>query len=189
MRHAPRPGKPLLVLDLDYTLYDYKSTAETLEELQRPGMHSFLTRMYRCYDLCIWSQTTPEWLDTKLEQLGISTHSEYKLSFVLTAHCMIRIKRPCKDRHYVKPLQLIWNQFPTCYGPHNTIHVDDLSRNFALNPKNGLKIRPFKNALLTRAQDEELVHVGSYLLQLSLEQDFRLLNHRRFRDFQRAQSS
>lgn len=39
--------------------------------------------------------------------------------------------------HSVKPLQIIWNHFPQ-YGPQNTVHVDDLSRNFALNPKEGI---------------------------------------------------
>ncbi len=30
------------------------------------------------------------------------------------------------------------------YGPHNTLHVDDLARNFALNPANGMKIKAYR---------------------------------------------
>jgi hypothetical protein len=30
------------------------------------------------------------------------------------------------------------------YGPHNTLHVDDLARNFALNPANGIKIKAYR---------------------------------------------
>jgi ubiquitin-like domain-containing CTD phosphatase 1 len=45
--------------------------------------------------------------------------------------------------HSVKPLQLIWNKLPQ-YSSKNTIHIDDLGRNFALNPGEGLKIRAFK---------------------------------------------
>ena len=38
-------------------------------------------------------------------------------------------------KHQVKALPLIWSKLSE-FGPVNTIHVDDLSRNFALNPKN-----------------------------------------------------
>lgn len=33
---APRPGKKLLVLDLDYTLFDMKSQATNFDQLKRP---------------------------------------------------------------------------------------------------------------------------------------------------------
>ena len=39
----------------------------------------------------------------------------------------------------VKPLEFIWRRFPDFYDRRNTVHVDDLSRNFVLNPANGLK--------------------------------------------------
>jgi len=41
-----RPGKKLLVLDIDYTLFDHLSTAETGTELMRPFLHEFLTSAY-----------------------------------------------------------------------------------------------------------------------------------------------
>lgn len=31
-----------------------------------------------------------------------------------------------------------------CTVQANTLHVDDLSRNFAMNPANGLKIAPYR---------------------------------------------
>mmetsp|Transcript_74324 Transcript_74324/g.140659 ORF Transcript_74324/g.140659 Transcript_74324/m.140659 type:complete len:239 (-) Transcript_74324:127-843(-) len=42
-------------------------------------------------------------------------------------------------KHSVKPLQMIWNKFPGEWSAKNTLHVDDLARNFALNPKNGVR--------------------------------------------------
>lgn len=39
----PRPGKKLLVLDIDYTLFDLGSTAERPEQLARPFLHEFLS--------------------------------------------------------------------------------------------------------------------------------------------------
>lgn len=38
--NPPRPGKKLLVLDIDYTLFDHRSTAENPRELMRPRMYN-----------------------------------------------------------------------------------------------------------------------------------------------------
>lgn len=47
--NAPRAGKHLLVLDIDYTLFDHRSTAETPQELARPHLHEFLAAAYAFY--------------------------------------------------------------------------------------------------------------------------------------------
>ncbi len=44
--NEPREGKKLLVLDIDYTLFDHRSTGETGSELMRPYLHEFLTDSY-----------------------------------------------------------------------------------------------------------------------------------------------
>ena len=44
--NEPRVGKKLLVLDIDYTLFDHRSTGETGSELMRPYLHEFLTDSY-----------------------------------------------------------------------------------------------------------------------------------------------
>ncbi|KAF9684991.1 hypothetical protein SADUNF_Sadunf03G0007700 [Salix dunnii] len=57
LKNPCRPGKKLLVLDIDYTLFDHRSTAETPLELMRPYLHEFLTAVYAEYDIMIWSAT------------------------------------------------------------------------------------------------------------------------------------
>ena len=42
-----RENKKLLVLDIDYTLFDHKTPAETGAELMRPHLHEFLTSAYK----------------------------------------------------------------------------------------------------------------------------------------------
>ena len=42
-----RENKKLLVLDIDYTLFDHKTPAETGAELMRPHLHDFLTSAYK----------------------------------------------------------------------------------------------------------------------------------------------
>ena len=44
-----REDKKLLVLDIDYTLFDHKTPAETGAELMRPHLHEFLTAAYKVF--------------------------------------------------------------------------------------------------------------------------------------------
>ena len=47
-------------------------------------------------------------------------------------------------QQYVKPLEIIWAKCASLgWGPHNTVHVDDLERNFELNKQSGVLISPF----------------------------------------------
>jgi len=103
-----------------------------------------------------------------------------QISFVLDKTCMFTVftERDAKPyTHSVKALQIIWNHFPR-FGPKNTIHVDDLSRNFALNPTEGLKIHAFKNAHTAEAMaDRELEKLSRYMVHIAAVDDFRTLKH------------
>ena len=74
--NEPRPGKKLLVLDIDYTLFDHRSPAETGAELTRPFLHEFLTTVYEHYDIGIWSATSMKWIESKMKLLGIEGISQ-----------------------------------------------------------------------------------------------------------------
>ncbi|KAI9091471.1 HAD-like domain-containing protein [Phlyctochytrium arcticum] len=184
-----RPGKKMLVLDLDYTLFDCKSTAGHISELARPGMHEMLTAVYPYYDICIWSQTSWKWLEMKVTELGILTHPAYRIAFVMDRSTMFSITSTTRRvdgkpvKHEVKALDIIWTKFGDRFGPHNTIHVDDVGRNFAMNPQSGLKISAFKNAPMTRATDRALYPLTRYLLQLSLVDNFGVLEHKYWKTF------
>lgn len=195
--HEPRKGKPLMVLDLDHTLLDFSrksieqastadriaeattaavagtnSTQETIERMKRPFMDEFLAKAYESYDLVVWSQTSWRWLETKLIELGMLANPRYRFCFVLDKTSMFAITSTSRSgkkvKHYVKPLQIIWNKFPGIWGQHNTVHLDDLSRNFALNPGNGLKVSAFYRKKQGK-RDVELVGLAKYLLKLALE--------------------
>eukprot|EP01053_Blabericola_migrator_P001833 Blabericola_migrator_1__1832@NODE_1499_length_4405_cov_78_417012_g480_i1_p3_GENE_NODE_1499_length_4405_cov_78_417012_g480_i1NODE_1499_length_4405_cov_78_417012_g480_i1_p3_ORF_typecomplete_len227_score38_36NIF/PF03031_18/3_7e06ubiquitin/PF00240_23/0_0046UN_NPL4/PF11543_8/0_067Poty_PP/PF08440_10/3_7e02Poty_PP/PF08440_10/0_28Auxin_inducible/PF02519_14/1_9e03Auxin_inducible/PF02519_14/68Auxin_inducible/PF02519_14/5_2Pas_Saposin/PF09016_10/1Pas_Saposin/PF09016_10/1_7e03_NODE_1499_length_4405_cov_78_4 len=53
MIRAPRPGKKLLVLDIDYTIYDCKGASKgyPIGILKRPFLHQFLEMIHPHFDL------------------------------------------------------------------------------------------------------------------------------------------
>jgi len=90
--NPPRDGgKKLLVLDIDYTLFDHRSTAENPAELMRPYLHEFLTRAYEFYDIVIWSATSMKWVEVKMRELGVLSHPEYKIMQLLDHGAMITV--------------------------------------------------------------------------------------------------
>lgn len=94
MINEPRPDKKLLVLDIDYTLFDHRSSAETGYELMRPYLHEFLTATYEFYDIVIWSATGMKWIEEKMKLLGVSSHADYKIMFHLDSLAMISVHTP-----------------------------------------------------------------------------------------------
>mmetsp|Transcript_3685 Transcript_3685/g.5606 ORF Transcript_3685/g.5606 Transcript_3685/m.5606 type:complete len:375 (-) Transcript_3685:105-1229(-) len=183
--------KPLLVLDLDHTLLDFSRSHlqenghsaaamgaaddAVANKLKRPYMDEFLTWTYKHYDLVVWSQTSWRWLEVKLTELGMLTHPGYKFCFVLDKTSMFQIvstnRSGKKVTHHVKPLQIIWSKFPH-WGPHNTVHLDDLKRNFALNIGNGLKCTAYyRKKKKSGKNDSELLGLGRFLEMLATNDD------------------
>jgi NLI interacting factor-like phosphatase. len=81
---------------------------------------------------------------------------------------------------------VIWGKFPSLYNPTNTIMFDDIRRNFLMNPRNGLRIRPFREAHLNRGSDRELKRLGRYLDEIATVEDLTALNHRNWEKYLHA---
>lgn len=180
LRNPCREGKKLLVLDIDYTLFDHRSTAENPLQLMRPYLHEFLTAAYAEYDIMIWSATSMKWVELKMEELGVLTNPNYKITALLDHLAMITVQSDSRGIFDCKPLGLIWDQFPEFYSSKNTIMFDDLRRNFVMNPQNGLAIKPFRKAHANRDSDQELVKLTQYLLAIADLDDLSNLDHGRW---------
>uniref|UniRef100_A0A1J3DEF8 protein-serine/threonine phosphatase n=1 Tax=Noccaea caerulescens TaxID=107243 RepID=A0A1J3DEF8_NOCCA len=178
-----RKGKKLLVLDIDYTLFDHRSTAENPLQLMRPYLHEFLTAAYAEYDIIIWSATSMKWVELKMGELGVLNNPNYKITALLDHLAMITVQSDTRGIFDCKPLGLIWALLPEFYNAQNTIMFDDLRRNFVMNPQNGLKIRPFRKAHVNRDTDEELVMLTQYLLAIAELDDLSSLDHSRWETF------
>ncbi|KAL9892929.1 ubiquitin-like domain-containing CTD phosphatase 1 [Glossina fuscipes] len=182
--NPPRPNKNLLVLDIDYTLFDHRSIAETGAELMRPYLHEFLTSAYEHYDIVIWSATGMRWIEEKMRLLGVNNNPNYKIMFYLDASAMISVHTLDYGVIDVKPLAVIWGLYPQ-YTASNTIMFDDIRRNFLMNPRSGLRIRPFRQAHLNRDKDTELLKLSKYLNDIAIHcKDFTKLNHRKWEHYE-----
>ena len=197
--NPPRPGKKLLVLDIDYTFFDHRSPAESPEQLRRPHLHEFLTSVYTggeglCagYDIGIWSATSRKWIDVKLLELGVSNSSSYKISVIMDARSMISIhSAKYKGVVRIKPLEVLWRYaaargYGDVYHKNNTIMFDDLGRNMCYNAQQGLKIRPFRNGPSAEGRsDKELMGLEKYLLSIGSlgDEEFGTLNHKKWESY------
>ncbi|XP_062572249.1 ubiquitin-like domain-containing CTD phosphatase 1 [Saccostrea cucullata] len=175
--NEPRQGKKLLVLDIDYTLFDHRSVAETANELMRPYLHEFLQSAYEDYDIVIWSATGMKWVEVKMKELGVTSNPNYKICFMLDSLAMISVHTPKYGVIEVKALGVIWGKYEQ-WSAKNTIMFDDIRRNFIMNPQTGLRIRAFREAHFNRDKDRELLKLSKYLKDISALDDFTVLNHR-----------
>lgn len=181
-RNPFREGKKLLVLDIDYTIFDHKSTAESGAELMRPFLHQFLTLAYLNYDIVIWSATSMRWINEKMNVLGVSNSPYYKTACHLDSKAMINVHTSKHGVIVAKPLAVIWGKFKQ-FSAKNTIMFDDIRRNFIMNPQSGLKIKPYRHAHITRRKDKELLKLSQYLKLIAKVDDFQTLNHRKWQEY------
>ena len=142
----PRVSKKLCVLDLDKTILDFTSKDESVSvsDMKRPHLDHFLSTIWEHYDIAIWSQTSWRWLELKLHELNLCNREEFSLCFCLDKSSMFRASE--LENEYVKPLALIFSHAPpgVRWGLDNTVHVDDLCRNFLLNQGAGITISPYQ---------------------------------------------
>eukprot|EP01035_Chromulina_nebulosa_P007217 gene7217-9741_t len=154
--NPPRLGKKLLVLDLDHTLLDFtRKEALDIHRMKRPFMDEFLTAVYPYYDLALWSQTHWKYIDIKVTQLGIVPNPNYKICFILDKTSMYNVSADKAISNKVKPLQLIWSRYPNLWSSCNTVHVDDIEKNFLLNKSSGILITPFNRSPLPLSQEQQ----------------------------------
>ncbi|CAG9460943.1 unnamed protein product [Pedinophyceae sp. YPF-701] len=183
IRTQPRPGKKCLVLDIDYTLFDLGSTAERPDEMARPYLHEFLRRAHENYDIIIWSATSMKWVEVKMRELGVLGNDAYGIVALVDSRAMISVSIGGEPSFSCKPLQYIWKKFDGTYTPDNTLIVDDLSRNFVMNPQQGLKCVPFRHCHTTGKNDTELRGLADYLDLIAPLRSLAALRHSRWQRY------
>jgi ubiquitin-like domain-containing CTD phosphatase 1 len=187
--NPPRPGKKCLCVDIDYTFFSLDAFSENAADLLRPHLHELFAAAYAHYDIVIWSATGMKWIDVKLRELGVSSHPAYNITACMDYTSMVTVAAPGHGRAVFdcKPLAVLWARFPGVYTPANTIMLDDLRRNYVLNPQNGLVIRPFKRATTRGKGDRELLKLRAYLLKIAPLESLEGLDHDRWERYAREE--
>ena len=129
------------------------------------------------------------WLEAKLTELGMLTHPGYKICCCLDKSAMFKVSREGgggggkgkkSKEHNVKALDFVYAKIPGT-GKHNTLGIDDLSRNFAMNPDQGLQVTAFKDGPKHQDDDKELFLLAEYMMRIGTMEDFTTINHKDWR--------
>ena len=67
----------------------------------RPHLHKFLTCAYEAYDIVIWSANSMKWMNVKMKALGVLTHTDFKITFMMDYKSMLTLHT---QRYGVPPL-------------------------------------------------------------------------------------
>lgn len=177
-----RPELPVIVFDLDYTVFDHRSSAEGAHDLIRPWAHAMFTSLYPRWNLVVWSATSMSWLLTKLRVLQLDNQAAFGFAAALCNAACVEVRLP-EGRKRVKPLAVPWAIWPGTCTPANTVAIDDIERNFMLNPGHGLRVRACRHLIqpAVRADDVELLRLAQYLHAIRALPDMHAVDHRRWR--------
>lgn len=177
--------KPLLVLDLDETLWHGRLSGEEVTWFEtRPYLAEFLHDIAPHYQLGIWSAGTKDWVDYGLDQI------QARLNIDLRAMCeFVWDRAKCTPRttinyepygdgyprnHFAKPVR----KFKRLGIPKERILVvDDSPENYVCGYGHLVRVRAWTGD----AADYELMILAKYLLGIKDTPNFRALEKRYWR--------
>jgi len=114
--NPPREGKKLLVLDVDYTFFDHRSTASNPLVLKRPYIDFLLEQVYPYYDIIIWSATQLKWIEVKMKELQIIQNNKFCITGYFDCQGMITVHSENYGVFNTKPLPVIWGIYEKFYN-------------------------------------------------------------------------
>lgn len=172
--------RPLLVLDLDNTLiycsdhYFPESQMSTCHGYLsvRNGVSDFIERAYKSYDLMVWSNSGPRYVDDILAMIWPS-----KIPMVDTFYSTnSRIKgENGMGIPFFKDMRKISKKHPQ-YPIERILGIDDLPKTYSQNYGNLVAVRAF-----TGTQDDELPRLSEFIEKISSKPNFRKIEKRHWR--------
>ena len=128
------PARPLLVLDLDETLWHGVQVPGGLKVLLRPHLAEFLTAVSEAYDLAVWTAATEDWMLEGLaglrEATGFDLHGH---AFFLWHRERCTFRRDAEGQYaFCKPARKFKARWiRERYPPERILVVDDRAENYA----------------------------------------------------------
>lgn len=146
-----------IILDMDGTILDYvpghfdhnKSFMQI--PIARPYLNLFMKYLFENFErVSIWTAAAKSWFDQCYEKVIKPSLPEGKeLHFVKTRENYDYSKN-------VKPLRMIYDEYPDLYNHENTIIIDDNPYTFAENVEQAIQIKSFYYDRLKKEVRENL---------------------------------
>ena len=184
--------RPLLVLDLDETLVHAEEkdkpflfgrspdfTTSDYVVYKRPHLDEFLSRMWKLYDLAVWSAAGTLYVNRVVEVIFDGyTQPVFVFSGVRTTR---RFDHDRHEAYYIKDLKKVRKRG---FDLRRVLIADDLELNAQRNFGNAIYVKEFNGEL----DDNELLLLADYLEQLADKPNFRAIEKRYWRsETQKAQ--
>ncbi|XP_015120768.1 ubiquitin-like domain-containing CTD phosphatase 1 [Diachasma alloeum] len=155
-------SKKLLFIDTDNNfLQDLATSGREIAATPRYHLHEFLTRIYKHYNIVLWTSHSLSTLKEEMKSLGICDNSQYKISSCLDRQLMTNACAVPGKVKFVKHPRIIWKKFPNMYSAKNTVIIS--SDRVKRDDKHGL--------------NESLPRLSEYLEYISNVTDFTTLDH------------
>lgn len=176
--------RPLLVLDLDETLVHAEEFAKALAGLtpdfttseyvvyKRPHLDEFLSRMWKHYDIAVWSAAGTLYVNRVVEVV-FADHKQpvFVFSGVRTTR---RFDHDRMEAYYIKDLKKVRKKG---FDLRRVLIVDDLQLNAQRNYGNAVYVDEFNG----EQDDNELLLLADYLEHLAASPNFRTVEKRYWR--------
>lgn len=172
--HAEEKGKPQLGRSPDFTTSDYVV-------YKRPHLAEFLSRMWKLYDLAVWSAAGTLYVNRVVEEIFADQRQPvFVFSGVRTTR---RFDHDRMEAYYIKDLKKVRKRG---FDLRRVLIADDLERNAERNYGNAVYLKEFNGEL----EDDELLLLAEYLEQLADKPNFRTIEKRYWRsEVQKARAA
>ncbi len=146
-----------IILDMDGTLLDYvpphfdNNNTFNKIPIARPYLNLFMKYLFDNFErVSIWTAASESWYVICYERVLKNSLPEGKeFHFVKT-------RDNYNSNEFVKPLQIIYEEYPHLYTSENTIIIDDNRFTFVENYEQAIQIKPFFYDRLSKSVRENL---------------------------------
>lgn len=174
------PTRPLLVLDLDETLWHGVRVPGGLKLLLRPHLAEFLTAVSLAYDLAVWTAATEDWMLEGLAGLRDVTGFDLQArAFFLWHRERCTFRRDSEGQYALcKPARKLDARWIRERYPRDRIlAVDDRAENYTCSYGHLVRVSEWRG----ESDDDELRRLAPYLLSIAAEPNLCRLEKRGWR--------
>lgn len=156
-----------IILDMDGTLLDHDlrmdNTIRLIQQvpIPRPYLAEFMQFVFDHFQrVSIWTAASRSWYDRCYEDI-LRHHVPEGKSFHF-----VKTRENYNSTHLLKPLQLVYDEYPTEYTPNNTVIVDDNPLTYTQNLNNAVPVHSFFYDLLPKDILDDLPNYDNELLDI-----------------------